>query len=140
MSYTPTEWKTGDVITADKLNNMENGILNAPGVAVFEFEVITDNDNQVVTDVTYQDVLDAYSAGKLCVANFVQHTSTDTSDRSNHILALFDAINPQNEYVSATYTSIAKFNQSVGSALILAITGGTVGWFFTQSSFTFGLS
>lgn len=26
MSYTPTEWKTGDVITAEKLNNMESGI------------------------------------------------------------------------------------------------------------------
>ena len=29
MSYTPTEWKTGDVITAENLNNMESGILNA---------------------------------------------------------------------------------------------------------------
>ena len=27
MSYTPTEWKTGDVITAEKLNNMESGIV-----------------------------------------------------------------------------------------------------------------
>lgn len=29
MSYTPTEWKTGDVITAEKLNNIEQGIVNA---------------------------------------------------------------------------------------------------------------
>lgn len=29
MSYTPTEWETGDVITAVKLNNMETGITNA---------------------------------------------------------------------------------------------------------------
>ena len=27
MSYTPTEWQTGDTITAEKLNNMENGII-----------------------------------------------------------------------------------------------------------------
>lgn len=27
MSYTPTNWATGDVITAEKLNNMENGIV-----------------------------------------------------------------------------------------------------------------
>ena len=27
MSYTPTDWKTGDIITADKLNNMEGGIV-----------------------------------------------------------------------------------------------------------------
>ena len=26
MAYTPTEWETGDVITAEKLNNMEQGI------------------------------------------------------------------------------------------------------------------
>ena len=29
MSYTPTNWKRGDVITAEKLNNMESGILDA---------------------------------------------------------------------------------------------------------------
>lgn len=29
MSYTPTEWQTGDTITAEKLNNMENGIAEA---------------------------------------------------------------------------------------------------------------
>lgn len=28
MSYTPTEWKTGDIITAPKLNNIEQGIVN----------------------------------------------------------------------------------------------------------------
>lgn len=26
MSYIPTEWKTGDVVTAEKLNNIEDGI------------------------------------------------------------------------------------------------------------------
>lgn len=27
MSYTPTTWQTGDIVTADKLNNIENGIV-----------------------------------------------------------------------------------------------------------------
>ena len=26
MSYIPTEWQTGDIVTAEKLNNMESGI------------------------------------------------------------------------------------------------------------------
>jgi hypothetical protein len=26
MAYTPTNWQTGDVVTADKLNHIENGI------------------------------------------------------------------------------------------------------------------
>ena len=29
--YTPTVWRTGDVITAEKLNNIEEGIANAGG-------------------------------------------------------------------------------------------------------------
>ena len=28
MSYTPTTWADGDLITAEKLNNIENGIAN----------------------------------------------------------------------------------------------------------------
>lgn len=36
MSYTPTEWVTGDTITAEKLNNMESGIANAKGYSVAE--------------------------------------------------------------------------------------------------------
>ena len=31
MSYTPTEWSTGDTITAALLNKMENGIAGAGG-------------------------------------------------------------------------------------------------------------
>ena len=29
MAYTPTQWTTGDDVTATKLNKMENGIANA---------------------------------------------------------------------------------------------------------------
>lgn len=28
MAYTPTTWKTGDKVTAEKLNNIEDGIVN----------------------------------------------------------------------------------------------------------------
>ena len=34
MSYTPTNWQTGDTITAEKMNNLENGVSNAQNVAV----------------------------------------------------------------------------------------------------------
>ena len=33
MSYTPTEWATGDTVTAEKLNKIEGGIASA-GVLV----------------------------------------------------------------------------------------------------------
>ena len=34
MAYNPTTWTTGDVITADKLNNIEFGVTNASSIAV----------------------------------------------------------------------------------------------------------
>lgn len=47
MAYTPTEWATGDVITATKLNNMEQGIEDAfvaPAVTIADAgDVLTVN-------------------------------------------------------------------------------------------------
>ena len=34
MSYTPTEWKTGDVVTSAKLNKLEQGVAAGSGVLV----------------------------------------------------------------------------------------------------------
>lgn len=28
MAYTPTDWKNGDIITADRLNKLEQGVSN----------------------------------------------------------------------------------------------------------------
>lgn len=32
MSYIPTEWETGDIVTADKLNKIEAGIAQGNGI------------------------------------------------------------------------------------------------------------
>lgn len=31
MSYTPTEWKKGDIVTSEKLNKLETGVADAGG-------------------------------------------------------------------------------------------------------------
>ena len=50
MAYEPTNWVTGDVITAAKLNHMEDGIAGANGSLVLETTPITQNNfNAVVT-------------------------------------------------------------------------------------------
>ena len=77
MSYTPTTWATGDVITAEKLNNMEDGIVNAGSgtsagnAVVFEFTATQDqesNDKYIVsTDATVAEVKNAIKDGKMCV-------------------------------------------------------------------------
>ena len=43
MSYTPTNWQTGDTITAEKLNNMESGIEASNGIII---PITVDADNE----------------------------------------------------------------------------------------------
>lgn len=58
MSYTPTNWQTGDVITAEKLNKMEGGI--AAGSAT---GLITSSDDFQTIDQSYNDIVAMVEAG-----------------------------------------------------------------------------
>lgn len=62
MSYTPSDWKTGDIITADKLNNMESGIVGS--AKVFFVEV---NQETGVVNKTWNEIKNALSDGMLCL-------------------------------------------------------------------------
>lgn len=58
MAYTPTNWQTGDVITAEKLNKLEGGV--ADSFAPFIVNVSFDPDTQEYsTDKTYAEVYSA---------------------------------------------------------------------------------
>ena len=134
MSYTPTEWKTGDIITAYKLNNMESGIVNAPGVAVFEFEVITDNDNQVVTDVTVAKVANAYKSGKLCVARIWAHTSEQTLEYSSKEDFIFGL--SQNTDVSTDRTTVFSISSGLITIRNAILMGFGESWSYSESTWT----
>lgn len=60
MSYTPTDWKTGDVITADKLNNMESGIVGS-GTVTANVKAVAPNTYQC--DKTYSELLALVQGG-----------------------------------------------------------------------------
>ena len=66
MAYTPTEWKDGDVITAEKLNNIESGITESDF-----FIVKIDVSNNYTTDKTYAEAMQAYQNGKTII--FILH-------------------------------------------------------------------
>lgn len=56
MSYTPNTWKSGDVVTSAKLNNIEQGIANA----ILKVNITIDEQTGVATlDKTWQEILDA---------------------------------------------------------------------------------
>lgn len=60
MSYTPTNWKAGDVITSEKLNKLENGVAGSGGGAL----IVNDNDSGTL-DKTWQEISDAVEAGSV---------------------------------------------------------------------------
>ena len=53
MSYEPTVWQTGDVVTSAKLNKLENGVANAGGGVLIVH--VTDG----VLDKTWKELDDA---------------------------------------------------------------------------------
>lgn len=72
MSYTPTEWQTGDTITAEKLNKMENGIQNANNPFIVTLTP-TAQDFSGTMDKTVAEINAAYEAGQKIV--FLIYTS-----------------------------------------------------------------
>ena len=69
MAYTPTEWKSGDVITAEKLNNIEEGISNS-NIFIVNISAHGSGGSYTVTsDKTYTEIRAAYDAGKIIIGN-----------------------------------------------------------------------
>lgn len=59
MSYEKTTWKDNDVITKEKLNNIENGIANASGYISWTM----DDEEDVTLSVSYNDIVAMFGNG-----------------------------------------------------------------------------
>lgn len=77
MSYTPTNWKNGDIITAEKLNKIENAI--TPFIVNFEFDKETE-ETTVTSDKTAEQVYNAIISGKTVIG----------IDQHNNVYAVTD--------------------------------------------------
>ena len=71
MAYVKTVWQTGDVITAEKLNNMENGIL-AAGPKVVDFVKTADG---ISASMTFEEMAEALTKGSPLFAHLVDQVS-----------------------------------------------------------------
>lgn len=67
MPYTPTEWSTGDTITASALNKIENGIANAGSGS--GAVIITDNGTAL--DKTYAEIYALIESGTPCYISYI---------------------------------------------------------------------
>ena len=62
MSYTPTEWQTGDVVTAEKLNKLENGVMSG---ALYMLVTYDENTGISTLDASYDDIISAINNGQM---------------------------------------------------------------------------
>jgi len=53
--YTKQTWKTGDVITEDKLNHMEDGISTGGGIYTYSETVLFDGEVETTADEMSDD-------------------------------------------------------------------------------------
>lgn len=72
MSYTPTEWKSGDVITSEKLNNLEQGVADASGggtgggALIVSYTDRTEDETTILTlTSTWKEIQTAIASGKV---------------------------------------------------------------------------
>ena len=82
MAYIPTEWETGDVITAEKLNNMEQGIANLQPVQVTGGEWTFDSvysEFHCETGLSVDDAVEYIKAGRSVVINYPALSDSGTT-------------------------------------------------------------
>lgn len=69
MAYTPTQWTTGDTITASAMNKIENGIANAGGGISVDVQVWqVDSSGTLHAEGDFASALAKASTGKPLVA------------------------------------------------------------------------
>ena len=73
MSYTPTVWASGDIVTSTKLNKLENGVASAGGGGSV---LIVNVDGNGTLDKTWQEIHDALEEGTYVVV--VEKQSADS--------------------------------------------------------------
>lgn len=96
MSYDKQNWQTGDVITANKLNHIEDGIAGAGGGGVVVH--ITEEEDVFTLDKTWNELQELLSSGALVVAlsedvgyTTMQFLSQAHSDNGTYAVAFISA-------------------------------------------------
>ena len=89
MAYEPTNWKTGDIVTAERLNKIEQFLANLEvgGVTKVTTHTETDGDTiMTVCDMTASEMLDAYNSGVLLIVE------TDEENGEDYIYLVYKVI------------------------------------------------
>jgi hypothetical protein len=108
MAYTKNTWNTGDIVSSQKLNRMEDGIANSENVfivggATYDF---ADDKLAGTLDKTWQEIHDALQS-KICVI-----VATD-GDNARSIFISAALANPYAEEGDARYKVVTSDHDEV---------------------------
>ena len=95
MSYTPTTWVTGDTVTPEKLNKIEQGIYDAGGTSSVFFVVAYYNGGAWIMQETAGDIINALSSG---IPVMVQERDAVTGEIEGECSNIFSI-----EYTNSNY-------------------------------------
>jgi hypothetical protein len=116
MSYTPTNWQTGDTVTAEKLNKMESGIQTAVDPFIVNLTP-TAQDFSGTMDKTGAEITAAYEAGKNIIFRLWESSTifydlqvTEASKTASDDVAKFQAFGILTELLVVIQTPSANTN------------------------------
>ena len=132
MSYVKNTWTEGDVITADKLNNIEEGVSQSN--SVYEIELTEEEIEQMesatlVKNITEEDYLK------------IRNSNVITFKVSGGVYFLTRNINIPSNYDSTVYLNIMALSlESNPQALIATVSGNENSYIIRFSKVNFNLS
>lgn len=95
MAYNPTNWQTGDIVTAEKLNNIERGIEDASAISL-KVNITTEDRVSWFSDVTYNQVVTALNAGRRVFAIVADISGAEEGGHSYTVLNATDYFHFEN--------------------------------------------
>lgn len=110
MSYTPTLWTTGDVITATKLNKIEEGIASAGGGGGLVVEVTrTTEPRGLIANKTWLEIHNALSSMPVSVVFNLDTVGDYNSMQQDVINSIYYDDEDYNYYITiAEYDFVAS--------------------------------
>lgn len=120
MSYTPTEWETGDIVSSQRLNKLEEGVKDAyemlnVGNVTIDLGSITGT-----LDKTWQEIFDAVSAGNICYFT----GSIQDDEYSKKIFIITDLYRYEGEEIQYCISTVGEYELRADSPTQRPAAGG----------------
>lgn len=105
MSYIPTEWQTGDIVTAEKLNKLEEGVASGGGGGGGLLEVVNPASGvYTLGGMSYNDVRALLLQGIIPIAHYTE---------DDHVFAEFSVFyNTKEDGIYGVYFESTFFFES----------------------------